>query len=282
MLVAGVLMLAWLIFAPGCMTFRISDETAERQFRRKGLELKTATYQVNGSDVHYVMVGLDTLPTLVFIHGTPGSWSAFKDYLQDPALLFHYRIVSVDRPGFGYSDFGNALHLGDQSLYLMPLMREINNGKPIFLAGHSLGGPLVVKMAADDPGCFQGIMLISGSVDPALEPRESWRHTASKFPFNLFLPGAFKPSNTELLYFKKDIQLLADDFSKVTCDVYIVHGAKDKWVPVGNADYARRKLINARRIETLIIDDGTHFIPFNRKAQVVDAMLNMGDGKPLN
>lgn len=282
MLVAGVLMLAWLICAPGCMTFRISDETADRQFRRKGLELKTATYQVNGSDIHYVMVGLDTLPTLVFIHGTPGSWSAFKDYLQDPALLFHYRIVSVDRPGFGYSDFGNALHLGDQSLRLMPLLHEIQNGKPVFLAGHSLGGPLVVKMAADNPGAFQGIMLISGSVDPALEPTESWRYTASKFPFNLFLPGAFKPSNTELVYFKKDILSLADDFSKVTCDVYIVHGDKDSWVPVGNADYARRKLVNARRIETLIIDGGTHFIPFNRKAQVVDALVKMGEGKPLH
>lgn len=264
------------------MTFRISDETADRQFRRKGLELKTATYQVNGSDIHYVMVGLDTLPTLVFIHGTPGSWSAFKDYLQDPALLFHYRIVSVDRPGFGYSDFGNALHLGDQSLRLMPLLHEIQNGKPVFLAGHSLGGPLVVKMAADNPGAFQGIMLISGSVDPALEPTESWRYTASKFPFNLFLPGAFKPSNTELVYFKKDILSLADDFSKVTCDVYIVHGDKDSWVPVGNADYARRKLVNARRIETLIIDGGTHFIPFNRKAQVVDALVKMGEGKPLH
>src|SRR5512137_27179 len=139
MLVAGIVLLAWLVIAPGCMTFRISDENAYRQFRKKGLELKTATYKVNGSDIHYVMVGADTLPTLVFIHGTPGSWSAFTEYLQDPVLLFHYRLVSVDRPGFGYSDFGNVLHLADQSIHLQPLFTEIDNGKPVFLAGHSLG-----------------------------------------------------------------------------------------------------------------------------------------------
>jgi pimeloyl-ACP methyl ester carboxylesterase len=277
MLVAGVTMLAWLIFAPGCMTFRTTDETAVKKFSRKGIELKTATYQVNGTDIHYVMVGTDTLPTLILVHGTPGSWGAFEDYLEDPALLLHYRVVSVDRPGFGYSNFGQAMNLADQSVYLMPLLREIHNDKPVFLAGHSLGGPLVVKMAADNPEAFQGIMLISGSVDPALEPKESWRYVAEKFPFRLFLPGAFKPSNTELVYFKKDVVDLAGDFSKVSCDVYLVHGAKDSWVPVGNVDYARKKLVHARRVETMIIPDGNHFIPFTRRAQIVDALIGMGN-----
>jgi pimeloyl-ACP methyl ester carboxylesterase len=263
------------------MTFRTTDESAYKRFQRKGIELTTATYRVNGTEIHYAMTGLDSLPTLILVHGTPGSWSAFQDYLENPKLLFHYRVVSVDRPGFGYSDFGHAMNLADQSLYLMPLLREIDNGKPFFLAGHSLGGPLVVKMAADQPDAFKGIMLIAGSVDPDLEPKESWRYLAEKFPFRLFLPGAFKPSNTELVYFKKDVVELAADFAKVSCDVYLVHGAKDSWVPVGNVDYAKEKLTGARRVETMIIADGNHFIPFSRKAQVVDAMIRMGEGKSL-
>jgi pimeloyl-ACP methyl ester carboxylesterase len=136
-------------------------------------------------------------------------------------------------------------------------------------------------MAADNPDAFQGIMLISGSVDPALEPKESWRYVAEKFPFRLLLPGAFKPSNTELVYFKKDVVALAGDFSKVSCDVYLVHGAKDTWVPVGNVDYAREKLIHARRVETLIIPDGNHFIPFTRRAKVVEAMIRMAEGESM-
>lgn len=276
MLIAGVILLAWLVIAPGCMTFRMSDAKASKRFKRKGIELTTASYQVNGSTIHYVMTGQDTLPTLIMVHGTPGSWSAFEDYLQDATLLLHYRVVSVDRPGFGYSDFGHAMNLADQSLYLMPLIQEINNGRPVYLAGHSLGGPLVIKMAADNPGAFKGIMLISGSVDPELEPKESWRSMAEKYPLKAFLPGAFKPSNTELLYFKKDIVALAADFEKVTCNVYLVHGAKDSWVPVGNVDYAKRKLVHAAGVDTLILPDGNHFIPFTRRAQIVDAMIGMG------
>ena len=65
-------------------------------------------------------------------------------------------MVSVDRPGFGYSDFGQAQHLDIQSLWISPVFTELANHKPMFLAGHSLGGPLVIKLGADNPGLFSG------------------------------------------------------------------------------------------------------------------------------
>jgi len=202
--------------------------------------------------------------------------------MQDSALLFRYRMISVDRPGFGSSDFGEAVNLAEQSLLLLPILDAEKNGKPVFLAGHSLGGPLVVKMAADYPAAIKGIMLISGSIDPALEPGEKWRNTADKFPFSLLLPGAFKPSNTELIYFKKDVYALANDFAKVTADVYLVHGEKDTWVPVGNIDYAKEKLTHANKVETLILKDGNHFIPWTRKKEIISALIAMRDSKPMD
>ncbi len=144
-------------------------------------------------------------PPSSLLHGSPSAWNSFEDFMKDPSLLFHYRMVSVDRPGFGYSDFGDAVTLAEQSSFYLPILDAEKNGKPVFLAGHSLGGPLVIKMAADYPEAVKGIMLISGSVDPALEPAENWRILADKFPFSLLLPGAFRPSNTELVYFKKDV-----------------------------------------------------------------------------
>lgn len=276
-----VLLFTWIFLAPGCMTFRLSDEKARAKFLKKGLELKTEFITVNDRQIHYTMVGNDSLPTLIFIHGSPSAWNSFEHFMKDPSLLFHYRMVSVDRPGFGYSDFGDAVSLAEQSLLLFPIIDAVKNGKPVFLAGHSLGGPLVIKMAADYPGTVKGIMLMAGSVDPALEPAENWRMLAAKFPFYYLLPGAFRPSNTELVYFKKDVIALADDFSKVTCEVYLLHGDKDTWVPVGNVDYARKKLVNAAKVETLIFKGGNHFIPWTFKKEVAEALISMRDSKPL-
>jgi pimeloyl-ACP methyl ester carboxylesterase len=276
-----VLLFSWIILAPGCMTFRLSDEKARADFLRKGLDLKTAFITVNDRQIHYTMVGNDSLPTLIFIHGSPSAWNSFQHFMKDPSLLFHYRMVSVDRPGFGFSDFGDAVNLEEQSLLLLPLIDVVQNGKPVFLAGHSLGGSLVIKMAADYPGAVKGIMLMAGSVDPALEPVENWRILASRFPFYILLPGAFRPSNEELVYFKKDVISLADDFAKVSCEVYLVHGDKDTWVPVGNVDYARKKLVNAAKVETLILPGGNHFIPWTYKKEVALALINMHDSKPL-
>jgi hypothetical protein len=36
---------------------------------------------------------------------SPSSWRAYG--LYEDAELLHYRIVNFDRPGFGYSNFGN-------------------------------------------------------------------------------------------------------------------------------------------------------------------------------
>jgi GTP-binding protein EngB required for normal cell division len=51
--------------------------------------------------------------------------------MQDKELLNKYRMISIDRPGFGYSEFGDAKNLEDQSKLISPFVRSIQNGKPI-------------------------------------------------------------------------------------------------------------------------------------------------------
>jgi pimeloyl-ACP methyl ester carboxylesterase len=87
--------------------------------------------------------------------------------MKDSLLLKKFRMVSIDRPGFGYSDYGQPQHLDVQSLWISQLFPLLANNKPIFLVGHSLGGPLVIKLGADNPNIFSGLVVISGSIDPA-------------------------------------------------------------------------------------------------------------------
>ena len=274
-MVLTILIIVWLVVAQGCMTFRTADKEMIKRFQQKGVPLRFTTQKVEGRNIHFATTGNDTLPTIVFIHGTPGSWDAFAGYMQDSALLQHYRMISIDRPGFGYSDFGHPEHLTRQSELISPVLEKTNNDKPVYLAGHSLGGPLIIQLAADNPILIKGLVMISGSVDPAEEKPEKWRPWLYKTPLNYFVPGAFRPSNKELWYLKKDLVQLQQQFANISCPVYFIHGASDTWVPPGNVAYAKKLLVNAKRINELIIPGANHFIPWTKYNEIRDVLLKV-------
>jgi pimeloyl-ACP methyl ester carboxylesterase len=274
-IVLGILFIVWAFVAPSCMTFRKPDSEWVKKFADKKVALLTSTINVTGHNLHYAKTGSDSLPTLFFVHGTPGSWDAFANYMQDADLLQHYRMVSVDRPGFGYSDFGKALNLARQSEIISPLFYKLQNNKPMYLVGHSLGGPMIIKLAADNANIFKALVLISGSIDPTEEKPERWRPVIFNTPFNLIVPGAFKPSNKELWYLKNDLVLLKNDFTKINEAVYFIHGNKDTWVPPGNVAYGVSLLKNATHVDSLMIADGNHFIPWTKFAEIKQLLLNM-------
>jgi len=274
-IIIGSILLVWLILAQSCMRFKISDAEARPKFDAKGIPVVFNSITVNKRHLHYVKTGNDTLPTIVFVHGTPGSWDAFEMYLQDSLLLQKFRMVSIDRPGFGHSDYGNALNLAQQSVIISPLFDYIKNGKPVYLVGHSLGGPMVVKLTADNPGKIASMVLLAGSNDPAQEAPEKWRPVLYKTPLNYLVPGALRPSNEELWYLKTDLIALQKDFPKITCKVYIVHGLKDNMVPPANVDYDKKMLVHASTIEELIFPDANHFIPWTRFKQIRELLLKL-------
>ncbi len=274
-LVISVFLGLWLVMAQSCMKFRISDDQAKQNFEKTGVVLTTATVKVAGANMHYVKTGNDSLPTIVFVHGSPGSWDAFARYMQDKDLLMKYRMISIDRPGFGYSDFGNAKHMEDQSLLISPLFKLWENGKPVYLVGHSLGGPMIIQLNADNPGLFGGLVLLAGSVDPGEENKELWRYILDTGVLSYLVPGAFRPSNTELKYFKKDVYVLQDKFALVKCKVFIVHGTEDPLVPVGNALYAQKKLVNAASVKLTLIPGANHFIPWTKYDTIKQVLINL-------
>jgi len=257
------------------MTFRMSDSEARKAFAAKSVALTINTISVNNRHLHYLLTGSDSLPTIVFVHGTPGSWDAFRQYMWDKDLLKKFRLVAIDRPGFGYSDYGHPLNLAQQSVIISPLFDYIKNDKPVFLVGHSLGGPMVVKLAADNPGRIAGLVLLAGSNDPAQEAPEKWRPVLYKTPLNWLVPGAMRPSNEELWYLKTDLVDLKQDFPKITCPVYIVHGLKDNMVPPANVDYDKKMLVNASAIHELIFPDANHFIPWTRYQPIKALLLQL-------
>jgi len=250
-----------LLIAQSCMRFRISDADAQREFRKAGLNLKTATLHTGNVPLHYVQTGSDTLPTLLFIHGSPGSWTAFKPYLKDTALLKKYRLVALDRPGFGYSHFGRAYPLQEQASAISPLLTVLQNGHPLYLVGYSFAGALVVALAAQHPNAITGIVTVAGAISTAHERPEKWRWLFFYTPLGLLLPGALRTSNDEIWYLKKDLKALVPQFKRVRGTVCLIHGTEDKLVPYNSLLWGSQAFTQASSVSSVTIPGASHFIP---------------------
>ncbi len=267
LIVIGVLITWCLVGQTPLFKNRWSDKKAYRIFKAKKIPLHIFDTLIDDQHIHYAVSGNESLPTLVFIHGSPGSWMNYATYMWDTALRKKFNMVSIDRPGFGYSNFGEALHVQDQCRYIMPVLKKLKTTQPMILFGHSLGGPVVVKLAAMEPNMFSTIAVVAGSIALEYEKNENWRKFMNINPFYNLLPGAFGPSNTEILYLKNDLKLLENDFEKVTCKVNFIHGNKDTWVPIQNVGYGTSMLKNAKQITSDTIFGARHMLPWkNEKA----------------
>ncbi len=265
----------YIIMCQACMTMRYSSKETIAFFGASKTVFLDKNALIEGHNLHYIETGNAQKPTLIFVHGSPGSWNAFKEYLQDTILLKKYRMIAIDRPGFGYSDFGDAQNLSAQSHRIGELIKKIDNQKPMILVGHSLGGPMVVKLAVDHPSWFKQLVIMAGSLDPKAENPEKWRTVIKAIPLRYLIPGALRPSNDELWWLKKDLVSLEPELKKVTCAVTIIHGTKDVLVPFSNVAFMKKKFINASSIDTIIIDKANHFIPWSHYEIVRNTLLKI-------
>jgi len=251
---------------------RWSDAKGYKVFKSANVPLQIRDTLINSTHLHYAVTGPDTLPTLIFVHGSPGSWMHYMKYLRDTSLRKLFRIVAVDRPGFGYSSFGKAKHLKEQAEIISPVLEKLKTKKPMFLVGHSMGGPVVVKLAALNPLLFHTVVIVAGAIDVKQEKKETWRKIMNVQPLYWLLPGAFGPSNTELLYLKKDLIPLQNDFKNITCNVLFVHGDKDTWVPIENIAYGKKMIVNAHVLADTI-HGADHQIPWKNKDELKQILL---------
>ncbi len=275
-LISALLLAVWVLLAQ-CfiMRERWSDKKAYSIFKAKDVPLKMYDTVINNHHLHYAVCGEDNLPTLVFIHGSPGSWMHYMKYMWDSAMRKKFRIVAIDRPGFGYSDFGKAMHLQEQCAIISPVIQKLKTSQPLYLVGHSMGGPVAVKLAADNPAIVHTLVIIAGAIDIKQEAKETWRHIMNVRPLYWCLPGAFAPSNTELLYLKKDLLPLQHDFKNITCNVLFVHGDKDTWVPIKNIAFGTKMMIHAASITADTLHGADHQIPWKNKDELKQILLGL-------
>jgi len=249
---------------------RTSTKKTNAFFKEHNVEFVENTLIIADRELHYVQTGKPNGPTLVFVHGSPGSWDAYKRYLTDERFLDRFRMIAVDRPGFGFSDFRKSASLGEQSQLLNALMDSLKNDKPQTLIGHSYGGPLIVKMALDRPDLHDNLVILAGALDPEAEKPEKWRKPLTWIPLKYLVPGALKPSNDEIWMLKEDLKTLKPHLGELTQRVLLIHGTSDKLVPYKNVAFMQKTFTNVAELKTITLENERHFIVWDRERLIKD------------
>ncbi|TFY90516.1 alpha/beta hydrolase [Pseudomonas kairouanensis] len=126
--------------------------------------IKGRFVEVNGERFHYVEEGKG--PPLVMIHGLMGS-SRNLTYALSGQLAEHFRVITLDRPGSGYSTRhkGTPADLPAQARQILALIKTLDLDKPLVL-GHSLGGAISLALALDHPEAVSGLILVAPLTHP--------------------------------------------------------------------------------------------------------------------
>jgi pimeloyl-ACP methyl ester carboxylesterase len=115
--------------------------------------------EVNGQQLHVRDQGSGA--PLVLLHGLGGQMRHF-DFGAMADLRHEFRVISVDRPGSGYSR--RARHapadLAAQARTLAALIRQLGLERPT-VVGHSLGGAVALQLALDHPQAVGALALVA-------------------------------------------------------------------------------------------------------------------------
>jgi pimeloyl-ACP methyl ester carboxylesterase len=256
-----------------CIRLHKTDREIEKHFKDAPVKPRFHTYVQDGWPIHYAEIGADSLPTVVFIHGSPGSWDAFIGFFKDTTLYTKARLVSVDRPGYGKSDYGSPeMSLRQQAALLAPVLRTNRNPKKPVLVGHSLGGPVAARLAMDYPKLTGGLVLVAASVDPGQEKNEWYRHVGEWALVRKLLPTEFDVSNREILPLKGELTKMLPLWKNIRVPVTVIHGDADVLVPFANAAFSKKMLVHAP-VEMVVLPKVNHFIPWSHPQVIRQAVL---------
>lgn len=104
----------------------------------------------------------DATVGVILIHGLGGSIDDWKDTI--PALAKDFHVVAFDLPGFGKSDKGSQEYSPTRYARLAHFLADrYFSNKNYHIVGHSMGGAIALRFAAQRPLRFQRLVLIDAA-----------------------------------------------------------------------------------------------------------------------
>ena len=227
--------------------------------------------------VHYEAIGRGTGP-LVFVHGWLGSWRYWVPAMEE--LSIARRTYAFDLWGFGDSERHRDYSVRTYVELLQAFLDEMGIRR-VALVGHSLGGLIALRFAAQWPSRVERVMGVSVPLfGSSVEPLFSIFSGNGNALTRLIARQANFPE-VEREARKADLEAITAslrsamerDLSEMTVPAYVpvllVHGEDDLLVQVPRPGWLRRVAENARIVRLT----GVHHFPMLEEKNKFNRLL---------
>ena len=256
------------------MSFRYSDKKIINKFRNEDVkpEIRYGAYK-NHTLRYLELITNPKLPYVVFIHGAPGSSVDYLNYFKDEAFYTQVNLISIDRLGYGFSEFGKSVtSIQTQAKAIQSVIDYSCKSKNIILVGHSYGGPIALKMAMDFPGKHKCIVLLAPALDPKNEKEIKIAQLALIQPIRWLTPPALRVAADEKATHIEELRKMTPFYDRINIPVCHIHGNKDSLVPFENLAFSKDH-IDPVLLESITLQNADHFLPWSHYDFIVDKIV---------
>jgi pimeloyl-ACP methyl ester carboxylesterase len=266
-----------LIFFSGCFLLNkyvFTDKELDDFYKDKKIK---PVYKRTGfldRSMHYAVISKsDTLPLLMLVHGAPGAWYGYMNMMSDSLLQQKFKIISVDRLGYGKSGYGKAeLSVQLQALAIKRVMDvENKSGKKVYLLGRSYGAPIAAWLAINYPQQVEKLFMISPVIDPERE-KFYWFSNIGKWRVvQWFLPRFLNVATAEKFSHASQMKLLLPKWKRLYVPTYVMVGENDHIADTANFSFAKKYIINANALFLKVKNSG-HLVTRDQP-QLIEQLL---------
>lgn len=117
------------------------------------------THTLSTGKVHYTDQGEGT--PLVLLHANPGEGQDYASII--PTLEKHFRVITLDWPGYGLSDSFDGYQHADATVFysaLLEFLEKMDLPSALFI-GNSIGGNVLTRLASEHAEKVLGAVLVS-------------------------------------------------------------------------------------------------------------------------
>lgn len=274
-----ILILTTLLQLAACTNPPWPRGTVEELYPQPLARPELATVKLQAINLNVARTKGEGSTPILFVHGSPGSWTSWARYLDDPQLAGFGPRIAMDRPGFaGSAAAGVMPDLRRQAALLAELIPS--GGPPAVLVGHSLGGPLIAWMAIDHPEKVCGAVMLAGSMAPELEAPRWYNLLADNWIARQVLSPAMSRSNREMMVLQTELEKLDAALPQLQRPVIAMQGDDDPLVDPRTADYLERRA-PAQWLQVDRLSGKDHFFLWTEPRSVVRQILRLNCSVPL-
>lgn len=255
----------------------LTDKELATHFKTTVAQPKYNTLTTTLGTMHYVQLTPSnnnlTQPLIVFVHGAPGAWYGYLEYLEDSLLATKATMISIDRPGYGKSGTKVEVSIQKQAALIATVIANQKQGRKVVLVGRSYGSPICARIAMDNPQLVDGMLLIASAIDPDLE-KFWWFSKLGKWKVvRLFLPKLLNKATDEKFAHVAQLRTMDSLWHTITIPTIAVQGGNDNIINPKNLDYAKRKLTGTNA-QFIYEPTFTHFIASQQPQYVKHIIIN--------